>query len=324
MTFFAVINEARRRVKLHCISMTRSRGTRSRSENVVLRRAVILAELPHTVLALITAFVLLALIVVVTLRPVSANASSVLPGAQSPQQQPLSAAESAPPAGALGRQGDGRQGTWAFSTRHGMDFAIVLGQSTIVNGSEDDRVEAESLRTKIHRSFIWFIHDGNSYIIQNTAVINTAKQLYAPLEALGRQQEALGKQQKALGEQQEKLGNEMEAIRVNVPDDLEVQLHDLELTVRDLGSTGSQTQLAGLQDQIGRLESRIGSLQSNAGHAEELLGRQQGELGREQGRLGQQQGHLGREESRLGHQASRKMQAILQRSVSNGLAERVS
>lgn len=216
------------------------------------------------------------------------------------------------------------QETLTFNNEQGMDFAIVSDQSTILNGSEDDRNEVESLRAKIHEDFIWFIRDGSSYVIRDAAVINSARQLYEPVETLGRQQEALGRKQQALGEQQERLGRKMEAIDVTVPNDLETQLRDLELTVRNLGPTASQRQLAELQGEIGRLQSRIGSVQSEAGHAEELLGRQQGELGRRQGQLGQQQGNLGREQGRLARQASRKVQAILQRSLANGLAERVS
>jgi hypothetical protein len=40
--------------------------------------------------------------------------------------------------------------------------------------------------------------------------VKTAKQLYAPIEGLARQQEEIGKQQEELGKKQEVLGNRME------------------------------------------------------------------------------------------------------------------
>ena len=53
-----------------------------------------------------------------------------------------------------------------------MDFAIVSGKSVAMNGSEDDRDEVESLRKKINGDFIWFIHNGESYIIRDAATVS--------------------------------------------------------------------------------------------------------------------------------------------------------
>lgn len=203
-----------------------------------------------------------------------------------------------------------------------MDFAIVSGKSVMMNGSEDDRDEVESLRKKINGDFIWLIHNGQSYVIRDAATVKAARELYAPMEELGRKQEALGKQQEALGEQQEAIGKQMEAIKINVPGDLEARLKKVESMIRELGPTASQEQLGRLQGEIGDLQGEIGELQGKAGGVQGAVGRQQGELGRKQGELGRQQGELGREQGRLAREASHKMQTILQRALSNGLAQR--
>jgi len=179
-----------------------------------------------------------------------------------------------------------------------MDFAIVSGKSVAMNGSEDDRDEVESLRKKINGDFIWFIHNGESYIIRDAATVKAARELYSPVEELGRKQEALGKQQEALGEQQEAVGKQMDAIKINVPGDLEARLKKVESMIRELGPTASQ-------EQLGRLQGEIGELQGKAGGAQGDLGRQQGELGRKQGELGRQQGDLGREQGRLARECGK-------------------
>ena len=263
------------------------------------------------------------LFVIAACTAIAANTASALARIQAAERQLPSSAASALTAASDSEVAPSR-GSCPFSNSSCIDFAIVSGTSTTMNGPEEDWNEVESLRTKFHRDFIWFIHDGISYVILDTSVVNMAKRLYEPVERLSRQQEALGKKQQLLGQKQRKLGKKMEAIEVEVPDDLVAQVKSLELAAHNLGSTGSQTQLADLQQKIGDLQSRIGNLQSDAGRAERLIGEQQSGLGRQQSELGQQQGLLGQEQGRLASQASRKVQAILRRALSNGLAERVS
>lgn len=293
MGFFAAISQVPGRLRLEGISMARGSLASRRIESVLSMSTVAPPKIRRSVLVVLTAGAVVATALVAAVRPVLANATP--PGS-----------------------------TWTFTDRDGMDFAIVsAGQGMIMNGSGDDRNAAESLKSKIQGDFIWFVHDGSSYVIRDAATVRTARQLYQPMEALDRRQEALGRQQEALGQQQEELGQRMEAVNVKVPADLEARLKRLELAARKLGETGSPRQLADLQDQIAHLQSEIGDVQSHAGAAQAVLGRQQGDLGRRQGELGRQQGDLGRQQGRLAREASRKMQRILQQALSSGMAQRV-
>lgn len=300
MSFFAAISQVRGRVRLEGISMAQGSLASRRIESVLSMPTVAPPKLRRSWLVLMGACAAVATGLVAAVHPVLADTTMV-------------SADTTPTAG-----------TWTFSHGDGMDFAVVTsGRATIMNGSEDDRNAAESLQSKVPGDFIWFVHNGNSYVIRDAATVRAARQLYAPMEALGQQQEALGKKQEALGKRQEALGQKMEAVSVTVPADLESRLKSLESAVQKLGPTGSQQQLSDLQEQIGQLQSEIGDVQSHAGRAQSVLGQQQGELGRKQGELGRQQGALGREQGRLARQASRKMQGILQQSLTNGLAQRV-
>lgn len=213
---------------------------------------------------------------------------------------------------------------WTINNTHnGMEYAIVSGNHITMNGSSDDRDEVRSLQKKIPGDFIWFIHNGDSYVIRDAGTVKTAKQLYAPMEELGRKQEALGKQQEDLGQQQEALGKRQEEVRVKVPADLEARLKKVEDKLHRLaGTNASQEELADLQGELGDLQGELGDLQGRAGGQQGELGRRQGELGEKQGELGRRQGELGREQGHLARQAARQMQDILHRALSNGQAQR--
>lgn len=218
---------------------------------------------------------------------------------------------------------DDEDSDWTFNgSREGMDFAIVSGKSVIANGSWDDRDEVKSLQRKISGDFIWFIHNGNSFVIRDAATVKAAQQLYAPEEELGRKQAALGKQQEELGRQQEELGKQQEGVRVKVPGDLAERLQKVEAEIRALGPTASQEDLGRLQGKLGDIEGELGSIQGTAGDEQGRLGEQQGELGEKQGELGRQQGELGREQGRIAREAAHQMQAMLKQALDNGKAQR--
>ena len=358
MSFLKAINKGQGRVSLQGVSMARGARAGHRIEKVLSTPVGVPARLKWPLLILVAAFAAPVVGLVAVVHPLLVgNAFTPPPAAQTADREPPPTLEPAPPTqparavagvgatpgppprqplppqepgaptppseGISNRSPSGDEDNWTFKhSREGMDFAIVSGKSVAMNGSEDDRDEVESLRKKINGDFIWFIHNGESYIIRDAATVKAARELYAPMEELGRKQEALGKQQEALGEQQEAVGKQMDAIKINVPGDLEARLKKVESTIRELGPTASQEQLGRLQGEIGDLQGEIGELQGKAGGAQGDLGRQQGQLGRKQGELGRQQGELGREQGRLAREASRKMQTILQRGLSSGLAQR--
>jgi hypothetical protein len=248
--------------------------------------------------------------------PVEAPATPAAPMAAGIEPQPAN-----PPEAESSNNED--KDTSIFNgNREGMDFAIVKGKSVMVSGSEDDRDDVKSLQKKIPGDFIWFIHNGDSYVIRDAATVGTAQKLYEPMEELGKKQEALGEQQEELSRQQEAMGEQMEKVRVQVPSDLDVRLKKVEAMIRELGSNATQEDLGRLQGELGDLQGEIGDLQGKAGNQQGSLGRRQGELGAKQGELGRKQGELGREQERLSKQASWQMQDILKRALANGSAQR--
>lgn len=217
----------------------------------------------------------------------------------------------------------GGDDNWTINNVHeGMTFAVVHGNSVMMNGSGDDRDEVRDLQKKIGGDFIWFIHAGNSYVIRDSAMVERALQLYAPMDELGRQQDELGRQQDALGRKQDELGRQQDEVRIKVPADLEARLKRVEDEIRQLGPTASQDDLGRLQGELGDLQGYLGDLQGRAGDQEGELGKKQGELGAEQGELGRKQGELGRKQGEIAREAAVKMQAIIEKALAAGKAQR--
>jgi beta-lactamase regulating signal transducer with metallopeptidase domain len=212
--------------------------------------------------------------------------------------------------------------------------SVSANSFTIGSNSEGGSDFVDSLRRTFPGDFIWFIRDGEAYVIRDAATIHRAMELFAPAQELERQQEELGKkqevlgaQQEALGKKQEALGEQMEKVRVNVPD-LTAEIQKLEAEVKKLGASGTQEDLGRIQEKVGEIQNKIGELQSAAGEQQGALGEKQGALGEEQGKLGEEQGRLGEEQGKLGEQeeeisrkASGEMKKLFDEAMAQGIAK---
>jgi hypothetical protein len=201
-------------------------------------------------------------------------------------------------------------------------FVIVSGKTDAftMSGSSEDVRHAEKLRERIPGDFIWFQRDEKSYIIRDKAMVERARQLWAPQEELGRKQEVLGKQQEALDKQQEELGARMEKVRVKVPD-MTDELDKLKAELKQLGPDATVEQIGRIQSEMGELQSRVGEIQSHAGDEQGKLGEEMGALGEQQGKLGEQQGELGRQQGELAQKATREMKQLLDDAIKKGVAQ---
>ena len=211
---------------------------------------------------------------------------------------------------------------YSYGNDDSQSFVIVSGgdASVTMSGMHDSEERVEELKSRIHGDFIWFRHDGKSYVIRDQATIDRAKAFWAPQTELGKKQEELGKQQEELGKQQEALSQRMEQVRVKVPD-MTKEIEKLQATLKKLNSDATMEQIGQIQSEIGELQSKIGDLQSQAGEQQGKLGEEMGALGEKQGKLGEQQGELGRRQGELAEQAARQMKQLLDESIVKGIAQ---
>jgi hypothetical protein len=97
--------------------------------------------------------------------------------------------------------GDGQQ----FVISSGKTYVSVSGDSESF-GIDHPSEFVEFLQEKIPGDFIWFRHDGKSYVIRDQATVKRAADFFSQVHALEKKQEELGKQQEALGAEQEAFG----------------------------------------------------------------------------------------------------------------------
>jgi hypothetical protein len=218
---------------------------------------------------------------------------------------------------------------YAFSN-DGDSWAFV-GPSTHFSFSGrwqgDQKEQIDRARRMAKGTFLWFSHDGKSYVVDDPAIVSRIQQLNAPMQGLGRQQEALGKQQEALGRQQEALAREQqEEAKVRMPD-LSKEMAQLNAAMAELkasqGKMMTQEQLGEMQSRFAEMQGRLGRLQGQAGAVEGQFGARMGELGSQQGALGARQGRLGAEQGRLARRADQEVHSIIEEALHNGTARPV-
>ena len=233
--------------------------------------------------------------------------------------------------------------TYGFSD-DGESYAIVDGPGSDVtfSGSWDSehRAEIDAARKVAKGPFLWFTHEGKSYIVTDPAIVAKVRALYKPMEDLGHKQELLGKQQEALGKQMEDLGRQQEdAGQMKMPD-LSREIGELDATLAKLKANQDklnapvlaeteaklkaaqdkmlspervaelQAQLAAAQtewdsENIAAMQEKLGALQERLGELQGEAGARQGDFGAKMGALGAQQGKLGAEQGRLGTEQGR-------------------
>lgn len=204
----------------------------------------------------------------------------------------------------------------------GLRFVIVTqgSDNLIISGSEEDAEHARALRSKIPGDFIWFEIDGRSYIIQDRATVDRAKQIWAQRGNSAQQQQQLeAKEQELAKEMREQVQQRIQEIRVKIPD-MTAELQKLQSEVKELNAEGATIQQLGdLQSQVGQLQQALGEARWNSNLQE--INRNSRELGRQMSELGRQIGQLARQGVAQWRQASEQMRQLLDNAVAGGTAK---
>ena len=218
----------------------------------------------------------------------------------------------------------GRGGYWVGRYNDwGPRFAIVTKDSDMLtlSGDRDDAEHARALKRKISGDFIWFERDEKSYVINDQATVNRAKQLWQPNEDLEKQQKELARQQEELAKQAEDARQKIEDMKIKVPD-LTAEMQRVEEAMKKLNAEGgTMNEIGELQRQMGEIQREIGEAQRDAGRTAGGMGREQGEWGRKMGEIGRRQGEIGRKQAEQTREASRQMQQLLDDAVAHSLAK---
>ena len=231
-----------------------------------------------------------------------------------------------------------------FNTR-GMAFAYGIGQDgdpyavvgpdgkmTSPHGwfshqdGADKQAEIEKARKQAHGAFLWFEHDGKSYIVDDPGIVSQMDAMNKPMEDLQAKMRDLSKQMREFGEQQREKARAMRDAAVQTPD-LSKELAALKAAEATLqakqGGTITQKEIGDLQREIGRIMGELGSLQGKLMADQGGFGKAMGEFGEQQGKLGGEMGKLGAEMGRMARENHEKVEGIINDSLSNGKAKPV-
>jgi beta-lactamase regulating signal transducer with metallopeptidase domain len=222
---------------------------------------------------------------------------------------------------------DGKKSGYRYYVSdNGDSYAIVRGDGSHqmsfngdIHSSDIDKASQQAGG----KDFLWFRHEGKSYIVDDPATLARIEAMYKPMEELGRQQEELGKKQEVLGKQQEAIGHQQEQASVPTPD-MSKEIAAIEAAMAKLkanqGKNMTQEQFGELQEKLGELQGRIGDIQGEIGSKQGEFGERMGELGEKMGELGSQMGALGERQGKIAEDADRKVKSIIYQSLKEGKA----
>ncbi len=205
-------------------------------------------------------------------------------------------------------------------------FALLDGDTAIVNGSDADLAAAKRLQRN-GKSKLWFRRGGQAWLIDDPAYVQRAKDAYAPVDALARQQGELGGKQGALGGKQGALGAQQGMLGAQ-QGQLAGQRAMLAGRQAMLAAqSGQREHAAEIQANRAELEASAQELdrqQAKLSQQQEELGRQQAELGKQQEALGTQQEALGKRQQEASSQASQQIRKLLDEAIAKGVAKPAS
>jgi len=179
----------------------------------------------------------------------------------------------------------------------------------VINGDGD--TDVYDMRRAYGRRFFWFRHDGQAYVVRDSASLDVLTDLYRPQSDLGREQGALGRKQGELGRKQGELGRRQGEIG---REQARLGIEEARLALR-FNDDDDPT----IQSRRRELERR----QHELSRKQDDLGQQQSALGREQSKLGEEQSRLGDRQSKLSREIERKLQPMLDDMIRKGIAEKV-
>jgi uncharacterized protein YdcH (DUF465 family) len=245
----------------------------------------------------------------------------------------------------------GKHGSsYTYSTSDDGDaYAIVQdgGNTTMMmNGRHNN--DFEKVRKQYPGKFIWYEHDGKSYVITDPKILADSQSLFQANRPLQLRQEELNRMQQKLNREMADLKPEIDRASIPGPEfreqmaKLNAQLAELQsdkfkklsdqiarevadnqkLSQKEIQEL-TQEKLGELQEKIGDIQGRIGEIQGKIGEKQGELGEKQGEIGERMGKLGEEMGRIGEEEGRIAEEASRKMKLMLDQAVRDGKAKPV-
>lgn len=232
--------------------------------------------------------------------------------------------------GGMYLMGNGGMNGYAYHfSSKGDSWAIVDGpmKNFSFSGSGATKEQLDMAQRMAKGPFLWFTHEGKSYIVDDAAIVAQIRGLYDPMKDLGRQQRELGVQEGVLGRMEGELARqERTDASVRVPD-LSKEMAEADAALQNLksaqGQMVSEEKLGEMERQLAEVERRLAQAQMKAA-VQNNFGEKMRALGEQQRQLGEEQRQLGEQQKKQAEEAEQQVENIIRQSLQNGKATPVS
>jgi hypothetical protein len=177
--------------------------------------------------------------------------------------------------------------------------------------------------------YVYFQHNGKTYLIQDPQIIAKAQALLAPMKLLGEKQKLLGDQQALLGKKQLKLSSTQRSIKLVESPEFKQQMQELQQTIKELDLPRltvkiDQQSLDELQAHLAEVQAHLGELQLDLGVRQGRFGEEMGKLGEQMGKFGEQQALLGEQQRKIIEDVRRQLKPIIEQAIREGKGKPLS
>ncbi|GAA0691508.1 peptidase M56 [Dyella marensis] len=200
-------------------------------------------------------------------------------------------------------------------------FAIVEPDFLTVQGSENDLANARALQNG-NAPVLWIRRGDKAYVVRDRALLQQAKDAYAPMRDLARQQGEFAGRQGELAGRQDGLAAEVEALSVRRSelDSERVALTRQREQLRMQGKADS-AEAAGIAASFeGRL-SGIEAQRADLQRRQADIDRRQADFSRNQAELSRQQAELSKREREVSRQVYSQLDRLMDQAVADGQAQ---
>jgi bla regulator protein blaR1 len=218
----------------------------------------------------------------------------------------------------------GTHGYAYYFSSNGDSWAIVDGAGKNFSmGSGAEKQQLDLAQRMAKGPFLWFSHEGKSYIVDDAAIVARIQSLYAPMRDLARQQQELGVRERVMARMDAERAREQRTeVSVRVPD-LSKEMTDVEAALNSLrsqqGQMLSEEKLADMQAKLAEMEARLGSLQARSA-MENNFAEKVRTMSEQQRTIAEQQRQLGEQEKAMAAQAQQQVRSLIQECLRNGKA----
>jgi beta-lactamase regulating signal transducer with metallopeptidase domain len=255
----------------------------------------------------------------VPLPPAAPTAPAMpLPATATPPPPPLAPAPPAKPLASTAHHVDIDISSHADT---GRGFALIDGNTVIVNGSSGDESDAYRLRQG-SAPIMWFRRGDQAYVVHDTTMIERAKNAYAPISRFAQAQGELAGRQGELAGEQGGLAARQGALASRAAE-LEGRRARIEAQRAGLQAAMASSDSAALEESVKGQLAGLNQEAAEISRENKEIDRAANDLSKRASALSKQEAEMSKQQQAAARQAEQQLDRVLSEAMTKGLAEPV-